>query len=64
MLSTDKISGAFKAIIEEAEKLQNKDLPKKAQKRIKAIISIAKHQSDVRSSPKGACKATKCSSSK
>jgi len=64
MLSTDKISGAFKAIIEEADKLQNKDLPAKVQKRIKTIISIAKHQSDIRSSPKGTCKAKKCSSSK
>jgi hypothetical protein len=64
MLSTDKISGAFKAIIEEAEKLENKDLPKKVQKRIKSIISIAKHQSDIRNSPKGTCKATKCGHSK
>lgn len=59
MLSTDKISSAFKAIIEEAEKLQNKDLPTKAQKRLKTIVSIAKHQSDIRESKKGSCKAKK-----
>lgn len=64
MLSTDKISSAFKAIIEEAEKLENKDLPKKVQKRIRSIISIAKHQSDIRDSPKGTCKAKKHSCSK
>jgi hypothetical protein len=64
MLSTEKISGAFKAIIEEADKLKNKDLPDKVQKRIKTIISIAKHQSDIRNSPKGHCKAKKCDSSK
>jgi len=63
MLATDKISGAFKAICEEAEKLQKKDLPPKAQRRLKTIISIAKHQSDIRCAKKGACKSkTKCCS--
>lgn len=63
MLATDKISGAFKAICEEAEKLQKKDLPPKAQRRVKTIISIAKHQSDIRGAKKGACKSkTKCCS--
>jgi hypothetical protein len=64
MLSTDKISGAFKAIIEEADKLKKKDLPDKVQKRIKTIISIAKHQSDIRNSPKGTCTTRKCGHSK
>ncbi len=64
MLSTDKISGAFKAIIEEADKLKNKDLPEKVRKRIKTIISIAKHQNDIRNSPKGSCKTKKHNSSK
>jgi len=63
MLATDKISGAFKAICEEAEKLQKKDLPPKTQRRLKTIISIAKHQSDIRGAKKGACKSeTKCCS--
>ncbi len=63
MLATDKISGAFKAICEEAEKLRKKDLPPKAQKRLKTIISIAKHQSDIRGAAKGTCKAkAKCGS--
>lgn len=57
MLSTDKISDAFKAICEEAEKLLKKDLSSKSEKRVKTIISIAKHQSDIRASRKGSCKA-------
>jgi hypothetical protein len=65
MLATDKISNAFKAIIEEAEKLQKKDLSPKVSKRLKTIISIAKHQSDIRGSKGGVCKSasTKCCSS-
>jgi len=59
MIATDKISGAFKAICEEAEKLQKKDLPLKVQKRLKTIISIAKHQSDIRDAGKGSCKSKK-----
>ena len=59
MLSTDKISGAFKAICEEAEKLLGKDLSPKDEKRVKRIISIAKHQSDIRGAKKGTCKAEK-----
>ncbi len=55
MLSTDKISKAFLGIIEEAEALLEKDLSKKANKRLKTIISIAKHQSDIRKVKKGTC---------
>lgn len=61
MLPSDKIDKAFKAICEEAEKLRKKDLPDKVQKRVKTIISIAKHQSDIRGMkatgchPKGKC---------
>lgn len=54
MLPSDTIDKAFKAIIEEAEKLKKKDLPGKVEKRVKSIISIAKHQSDVRGM-KGTC---------
>lgn len=60
MLATDKISKAFVAIVEEAEKLRSKDLSEKSLKRVNNIISIAKHQSDVRDSKKGSC----CGSSK
>ncbi|WP_457577098.1 hypothetical protein [Desulfomarina sp.] len=69
MLSTEKLSKAFLAIIEEAEKIQKKDLPKKVSKRLKTIISIAKHQSDIRNIKKGKCCAapghhkTKCKGS-
>ncbi len=55
MLATDKISQAFLAIIEESEKALEKDIPKKAEKRLRTIISIAKHQSDIRSVEKGSC---------
>lgn len=55
MLATDKITKAFKAIVEEAEKLQAKDNSKKTAKTLKTIISIAKHQSDVRDAKKGSC---------
>ncbi|WP_028584595.1 hypothetical protein [Desulfogranum mediterraneum] len=55
MLPSDKIDKAFKAIVEEAEKLTKKDLPNKVQKRLNKIISIAKHQSDVRGLKGGCC---------
>ncbi len=64
MLATDKISAAFKAIVEEAQKAQSKDNSKKVDKRLKTIISIAKHQSDVRKAKSGSCcskKHNKCS---
>lgn len=60
MLATDKISKAFKAIVEEAENLQTKEDNKKVQKTLRKIISIAKHQSDIRGAKKGHC----CSKSK
>ncbi len=55
MLSTDKLSKAFLAIVEEAESGLEKDLPKKVAKKFKTIISIAKHQSDIRDAKKGSC---------
>jgi hypothetical protein len=55
MLSTDKISRAFLAIIEEAQKAQKKDISNKTDKRLKTIISIARHQSDIRNVKKGKC---------
>ena len=56
-MRTDDIANAFKAIVEEAQALQGQNLPEDAQQRIKAIISIAKHQNDIRDSAKGSCKA-------
>jgi len=55
MLSTEKISKAFLAIIAEAEKAQEKSCSDKISKRLKTIISIAKHQSDIRGAKKGKC---------
>jgi len=56
-MRTDDIAQAFQAIAEEAQRLQSQDLPEDAQSTVKTIISIAKHQSDVRQSSKGSCKA-------
>jgi len=56
-MRTDDIAKAFLAIIEEAQRLQPLDLPKDAQAAVKTIISIAKHQNDIRQSSKGSCKA-------
>lgn len=56
MLSTEKISKAFSAICEEAEKLKGQKLPEIVQKGLSQIISIAKHQSDIRKAKEGSCK--------
>ncbi len=55
MLHTKTLAKAFLAIIEEAEKIKKDDVTGKAQKRIQQIISIAKHQSDIRDAQKGKC---------
>ena len=57
MLSTEKITSAFNAICEEAEKLQGQDIPESVKAGLATIISIAKHQNDIRASAKGSCKA-------
>lgn len=57
MLSTDKISNAFKAICEEAEKMQKQDVPEQVKSGLSTIISIAKHQNDIRGSVEGSCQA-------
>ncbi len=55
MLATEKIAMAFAAIVEEASLAQNPDLPEQVQKHLKTIVSIAKHQSDIRNAAKGSC---------
>lgn len=57
MLSTDKISRAFNAICEEAEGLKAQDVPDGVKEKLSTIISIAKHQSDIRDAKKGSCSA-------
>ena len=57
MLSTDKITNAFNAICEEAEKLKNQGVADQVDAGLSTIISIAKHQNDIRSSTKGSCAA-------
>ena len=56
-MRTEDIANAFKAIVEEAQALQGHDLPEDVQQKIKTIISIAKHQNDIRKSAQGSCKA-------
>jgi hypothetical protein len=56
MLSTDKLSQAFNAICEEAEKLKNQGVSDQVSSGLSTIISIAKHQQDIRDSVKGSCK--------
>ena len=58
MLSTEKIAGAFNAICEEAEKLKNNATEDHLKEGLARIISIAKHQNDIRSATKGSCKAS------
>lgn len=60
MLASEKISKAFQAIVEEADKLKNSGLSEDAEKAVKTIISIAKHQSDIRGAAGHGC----CSSKK
>ncbi len=59
MLASDKIAGAFLAIVEEAEKLKKAGLTGEAENAVKTIISIAKHQSDIRNATEGACTGSK-----
>ena len=58
MLSTEKIAGAFTAIREEAEKLRNNQISDEIKEGLALIISIAKHQNDIRGAAKGSCKAS------
>ncbi len=55
MLATDKISNAFKAIVEEAEKIAQTSPADDVAEAAKTIISIAKHQSDIRGAKGGKC---------
>lgn len=57
MLPSVKITRAFEAICEEAENLKAADLPENVKSGLSTIISIAKHQSDIRQSAPGSCKA-------
>jgi len=57
MLGTDTISQAFQAIIEEAKAAGSGDTREDTRQRLRTIVSIAKHQSDIRDSPKGSCRA-------
>lgn len=55
MLCTDKISNAFSAICEEAEKLKRQGVSDEVSSGLATIISIAKHQNDIRGAAKGSC---------
>ncbi len=53
MLASEKIAKAFIAIVEEAEKLQRENPSASIQEGLQTIISIAKHQSDIRGAKAG-----------
>jgi hypothetical protein len=55
MLASDKIANAFAAIVEEAEKLIKAEPAEEQLNGLKTIISIAKHQSDIRGLTPGDC---------
>ncbi len=55
MLASDKIAKAFQAIVEEAEKAKKEGLSGEAERAVNTIISIAKHQSDIRDAQSGSC---------
>jgi len=55
MLASDKIATAFVAIVEEAEKLIAAGAAGGQLDGLRTIISIAKHQSDIRSLKPGSC---------
>ncbi len=58
MLSTDQLSTAFTAIVEEANALKDDpSTPDKIKAGLATIISIAKHQSDIRQATPGGCTA-------
>lgn len=48
MLPAEKIAKGYLAIVEEAEKLLAADMTDEQKQGVKTIISIAKHQSDIR----------------
>lgn len=56
MLSTEKITNAFAAICEEAEKLMDQGVSDPVKTGLSTIISIARHQNDIRGSAAGSCK--------
>jgi len=58
-MRTEDIANAFIAIAEEAEQLKTDDLPEKVKAGLSTIISIARHQKDIRQSAKGNCTAHK-----
>ena len=57
MLCTEKIKNAFEAICEEAEALMEQGVSEQVDAGLSRIISIARHQNDIRQSAKGSCKA-------
>ncbi len=56
MLASEKIAQAFVAIVEEVEKLEAMEPASEITKGLKTIVSIARHQSDIRGSKGGNCK--------
>jgi len=55
MLATEKIAGGFAAIVGEAEKMIKMKPAEDILSGLKNIVSIAKHQSDIRTARSGQC---------
>ena len=56
MLASEKIANAFLAIVEEAEAAIKTGPSEEVSARLKSIVSIAKHQSDIRGVKGSECK--------
>lgn len=56
MLATEKIQGAFQAIVELVEQIQDEQMSELTRQHLIKIRSIAKHQSDIRKSEPGSCR--------
>jgi hypothetical protein len=58
-MRTDEIAAAFQAIAEEAEKMIGGDVSEEVHNGLDTIVKIARHQKDIRQSPRGSCKANR-----
>ena len=58
-MRTDEIAAAFEAIAEEADKISKWDVSEEVRSGLNTIAKIARHQKDIRQSPRGSCKANR-----
>lgn len=58
-MRTEEIAQAFDAIVEEAEGLSRENVSDRLREGLDTIVKIARHQKDIRQSPRGSCKANR-----